>query len=405
MTTPRKIVERLAQSAVIAAAACVALTGCRFDGIGDMALPGGAGTGDDAIEVVVELPDVGTLTTNAEVKVGDIAVGTVRDIEAVEWHAEAVLSLEPDVELPSNAVASVGTNTLLGASYVELAAPDRPRGELVDGARIPLARGSAYPSTEQVLSAASVTLNGGGLEQISTITTELNRVLGGNDGAVADLLPRLDAFLGALDEQRGDIIATVRDLASVSEKYAGQRQVITRALDEIAPAVQVLSDARPDLTRALQALDGLADVVVPLVRDVRDDLVADLENLQPVLDGILQAGDATVSALGFAVTFPFAPETVTNACRGSYCNLGLVLDLTDSALANGFVTPDGSVGVPGFPGLDVDALLDSLGLGDTVDGVTGLVNGLRTGEGPTSGDGPATTSPVPSLVALLGGLS
>jgi phospholipid/cholesterol/gamma-HCH transport system substrate-binding protein len=410
MTRSHPLIKRLARTAVLGAAGCAALTGCRFDGIGEMPLPGGVDTGDDAIEVVVELPDVGTLTTNAEVKVGDIAVGTVREIDAVEWHAEAVLSLEPDVELPSNAVASVGVNTLLGASYVELAAPERPRGELVDGARIPLARGHAYPSTEQVLSAASVTLNGGGLDQLSTITTELNRVLAGNDGAVGDLLPRLDAFLGALDEQRGDILATVRDLASVSKKYAGQRQVITRALDEIAPAVQVLSEARPDLTRALQALDGLADVVVPLVRDVRDDLVTDLENLQPVLDGILQAGDATVSALGFAVTFPFAPETVTNACRGSYCNLGLILDLTDSALKNGFITPDGSVGIPGFPGLDVDALLDNLGLGGTVDGVTGLLNGLGTAdgptrdEGPTSGDGPATT-PVPSLEALLGGLS
>jgi phospholipid/cholesterol/gamma-HCH transport system substrate-binding protein len=400
--------RRHARRALVVVSACLALAGCRFDGIGEMSLPGATGTGDGAIEVVVELPDVGTLTPNAEVKVDDIAVGSVREINAVDWHAEAVLSLEADVELPANAVASVGVNTLLGASYVELAAPGRPRGVLGDGARIPLERGHAYPSTEQVLSAASVTLNGGGLEQISTITTELNRVLAGNDGAVGDLLPRLDSFLGALDEQRGDIIATVRDLASVSKKYAGQRHVITRALDEIGPALDVLSTERPDLTKALEALDGLSDVVVPLVRDVRDQLVADLENLQPVLNGIIQAGDATVSALGFAVTFPFAPETVTNACRGSYCNLGLILDLTNSALLNGFITPDGSLGLPGFPGLDVSALLDALGLGGTLSGVQGLLNGLGTGrpeEDRGDSDTAPTDSPVLSLEGLLGGLT
>jgi phospholipid/cholesterol/gamma-HCH transport system substrate-binding protein len=405
MTRRMTSVRRSARRAAVVVSACVALAGCRFDGVGEMALPGGTGTGDDAIEVVVELPDVGTLTPNSQVKVGDVAVGTVREINAVDWHAEAVLSLEPDVELPANAVASVGINTLLGASYVELTAPDRPKGELANGARIPLERGNAYPSTEQVLSAASVTLNGGGLEQISTITTELNRVLAGNNGAVGDLLPRLDSFLGALDGQRTDIIATVRDLATVSKKYAGQRQVIARALDEIGPALDVLSTERPDLTRALQALDGLSDVVVPLVRDVRDDLVADLENLQPVLDGILRAGDATVSALGFAVTFPFAPETVTNACRGSYCNLGLILDLTDSALVDGFVTPDGSLGLPGFPGLDVGALLDALGLGGTLNGIAGLLNGLQTGTGRTAGGAPPATPPVLSLEGLLGGLT
>ncbi|WP_183093583.1 MCE family protein [Nocardioides stalactiti] len=413
MTTPRKGIRRPAHTTAVVAAACLALVGCRFDGVGEMALPGGTGTGDDAIEVVVELPDVGTLTPNAQVKVGDIAVGTVREINAVDWHAEAVLSIEPDVELPANAVASVGVNTLLGASYVELSAPGDAKGVLADGDRIPLERGHAYPSTEQVLSAASVTLNGGGLEQISTITTELNRVLAGNDGAVGDLLPRLDGFLGALDEQRDDIIATVRDLATVSKKYAGQREVITRALDEIGPALAVLSDRRPDLTQALQALDGLAEVVVPLVRDVRDDLVADLENLRPVFEGILRAGDATVTALGFAVTFPFAPETVTNACRGSYCNLGLVLDLTNSALANGFITPDGTPGLPGFPGLDVGALLDSLGLGGTLSGVTGLLNGLQTtpsqqGGGTSAGEqsNEQSAAPgLPSLEGLLGGLT
>ncbi|RHW25676.1 hypothetical protein D0Z08_18035 [Nocardioides immobilis] len=192
--------------------------------------------------------------------------------------------------------------------------------------------------------------------------------------------------------------------------------MITRALDELGPAIDVLATERPDVTEALQALDGLADVVVPLVRDVRSDLVADLENLQPVLNGIVAAGDATVSALGFAVTFPFAPETVTNACRGSYCNLNLILDLTNDALLNGFITPDGGIGMPGFPGLDVRALLDSLGLGGTMSGVTGLLNGLQVGQGPSRDDGQQAgeqdsgnpgqeSAPLPSLEGLLGGLT
>ena len=151
--------------------------------------------------------------------------------------------------------------------------------------------------------------------------------------------------------------------------------------------------------------------MVPLVRDVRADLIADLENLQPVLDGILKAGDATVSALGFAVTFPFAPETVTNACRGSYCNLNLILDLTNDALLNGFITPDGGIGIPGFPGLDVGALLDSLGLGGTLSGVTGLLDGLQVGQDPSRSDGQQTdgseqeSPPLLSLEGLLGGLT
>jgi phospholipid/cholesterol/gamma-HCH transport system substrate-binding protein len=388
-----------------AAALCVALVvtlglaSCKFDGVNEMALPGGVGTGGDAMEVTVELPDVGTLTPNAQVKVADIAVGTVREINVADWHAEAVLSIEPDVDLPANAVASVGVNTLLGASYVELAPPRHPEGTLADGARIPLERGHAYPSTEQVLSAASLALNGGGLEQVSTITTELNRVLGGNDRAVGDLLPRLDEFVGALDDQRDEILAAVDDVATMSERFAGQRRVITRALDEIGPALETLSTERPDITGALRSLTDLAEVVVPLVKGVRDDLVSDLENLDPVIRAILRAGDATVSALGFAVTFPFAPETVTNACRGDYCNLTLILDLTNAAITNGFITPDGSLGIPGFPGLDLSGLLGLLGGGGNLDGVTGLIEGL------SGGQQPAADQPDLSLSGLLGGLT
>lgn len=406
--TGARTLRRLRPALLIAAALVVLLSGCRFDGIDSMTLPGGKGTGDDGIKLTVELPDVGTLTTNAQVRVDDVTVGTVTDVRAEQWHAVAELSLEPDVDLPANAVAKVGINTLLGAAFVELVPPAKPEGALRSGDRIPLERGRAYPSTEQVLSAASLALNGGGLEQLSTITTELNRVLGGNDRAVADLLPRLESFVGALDGQREDILAAVKDVARLSKRFAKDRTVVTDALDELGPALEVLARNRPDLTKALTALTKLSQVATPLVKRVKDDLLADLRDIVPVLRSVEAAGDSAVSALGFAVTFPFAPETVQNACRGSYCNLTLMLDLTNSALLNGFIRPDGSIGIPGLPGIP------NLGnlLGGLLPGVPGLLSGL-TGAGtkPASGARGTGTAKTPgsgdvgqTVEELLGGV-
>lgn len=400
--------RRLRPAMLVAAALVLLLSGCRFDGIDSMTLPGGKGTGDDGIKLTVELPDVGTLTTNAQVRVDDVTVGTVTDVRAEQWHAVAELSLEPDVELPANALAKVGINTLLGAAFVELVPPAKPEGMLRSGDRIPLERGRAYPSTEQVLSAASLALNGGGLEQLSTITTELNRVLGGNDRAVADLLPRLESFVGALDGQREDILAAVNDVARLSERFAKDRTVVTDALDELGPALEVLARNRPDLTKALTALTRLSDVATPLVKRVKDDLLTDLRDIVPVLRSVEAAGDSAVSALGFAVTFPFAPETVQNACRGSYCNLTLMLELTNSALINGFIRPDGSMGIPGLPGIP------NLGnlLGGLLPGISGLFNGL-TGAGtkPATGTRGGGTAKTPgsgdigqTVEELLGGV-
>jgi phospholipid/cholesterol/gamma-HCH transport system substrate-binding protein len=361
------------------------LSGCGFNGIQSLQLPGDIGTGKGSIKVTVELPDVGTLTPNAQVKVDDIAVGTVTKIRAVDWHAVATISLKPSVKLPANAVARVGINSLLGASYLELAPPPSgtpAQGTLVSGARIPLSRTEAYPATEQVLSAASVVLNGGGLEQLSTITSELSKAFNGNDMAVRDLLPRVNSFVSELNAQKTQIYGAIDSLDRLSVKFADNRGTLTRSIDQIGPALATLSKERPKLTAALTSLKQLSDVATPLVEASRANLVADLRDLVPTLKAVSSAGDSLVRGLGFAVTFPFAPETVANACRGDYCNLDLVLDLTNESLVDGFTDKNGLPSIPGLPGFpsipQLVGLLTGVGLGPVLGGLGNLVNGLTS---------------------------
>jgi phospholipid/cholesterol/gamma-HCH transport system substrate-binding protein len=397
-------------------------TGCSFDGIESLQLPGTIGTGSGSIKVTVEIPDVGTLTPNGQVKVGDIAVGTVTGIKAVNWHAVATISLEPDVRLPANAVARVGVNSLLGASYLELAPPTNgsATGRLVTGSRISLAHSEAYPATEQVLSAASIVLNGGGLEQLSTITSELNTAFSGHDMAVRDLLPRVNQFVSALDAQKGQIYGAIDSLDKLSIRFAQHRGTLTRAIDELGPALATLSKERPKLTAALQSLKSLSDVAIPLVQRSRADLIGNLRDLVPTLRSVAAAGDSLVRGLGFAITFPFAPETVANACRGDYCNLDLRLDLTNESLVNGFTDRNGLPSIPGLPGLpsfaEIAGLLNKLGLGPVVSGLGNLIGTLTGSTGssgttksnkPGSGASGASGSSVPAgsgLAGLLGSL-
>ena len=358
----------------------VGLTSCRFDGIQNASLPGGVGRGDGAIVITAELPDVGTLTENAQVKMDDVAVGTVTKLKVVDWHAEATLSLKKGTRVPDNAVASVGVNSLLGSAYVELASPAgaASTGAYLDaGSTIPLERGHAYPSTEQVLSAASVVLNGGGLEQLSTITTELNRALGDDHQSVGDLIPRLDSFVSALNDQKSDIRAAIRHVDALAARFSDNRKDIVHALDELGPALEVLAKERPRLTDTLVSLRNLGNVAVPLVTEVKADLIKDLQDVTPALQGLAASGDSLTKALGFAVTFPFAPETVTNACRGDYCNLDLTLDLTNQAIVNGFIDPNGNVSLPGVPGVpDLSDIPLGQVVGNVVDAIGSQLNGV-----------------------------
>ena len=233
------------------------------------------------------------------------------------------------------------------------------------------------PSTEQVLSSASFVLNGGGFEQLATITTELNRALGGETHPVGELIPRLDSFVGALDAQRVDIRSAIRAVDALSARFAASRTDITKALDQLGPALEVLARERPRLTEALVSLRELGEVAVPLVDQVKADLIKDMQDITPALQALQDSGDSLTRALGFAVTFPFAPETVTNACRGDYCNLDLTLDLTNSSIINGFTTAGGTPAIPGLPGIpDLPDILG--GLGDSLeDALGGVVSGLQ----------------------------
>lgn len=95
-------------------------------------------------------------------------------------------------------------------------------------------------------------LNAGGLGQIGDVIHNFNAALSGHASDARDLLERLDRFVGTLDRQRDNLVASIRALDRLSATFAGQRDVITQALHEIPPALDVLIKERPRLTEALE---------------------------------------------------------------------------------------------------------------------------------------------------------
>ena len=59
----------------------VVLTSCgNWKGIGNVPVPGGPGTGRDAMSITVLMPETLALNVNSRVRVADVFVGTVRAI-------------------------------------------------------------------------------------------------------------------------------------------------------------------------------------------------------------------------------------------------------------------------------------------------------------------------------------
>lgn len=331
------------------------LSGCEFNGWYDVELPGGAASDGRAYRVTVEFRDVLDLVPQSAVKVDNVTVGAVENVELDGWHARVRLRVADSVKLPANAVAELRQTSMLGEKYVALSAPPgaAPVGRLVDGDRIPLSRSGRNPEIEEVLSALSALLNGGGVAQLKTITVELNKALEGRENRVRSLLKELDTFLGGLDDQRRDIVRAIEAVDRLAGRLGKERKTIATAVDTMPPALKVLADQRRDLTKMLTALSKLGTTGTKVINASRDDTVANLKQLRPILQQLNKAGDDLPNSLELLTTYPF-PRNVVDAVKGDYVNLSVTADL-DLASLYGNLTeePEGGDGggTPEAPGL------------------------------------------------------
>ena len=237
--------KRLVRAGAVLLAGATLLTGCDFD-VYKLPLPGGADVGDDPIEVTVEFEDVLDLVPKSSVKVADVTVGQVTDIDLDGYEAVVTLKLRNDTGLPDNAVATIRQTSLLGEKFVSLAPPetaesDEPLGE---GDRIPLERTGRNPEVEEVLGALSLLLNGGGVAQLKTIANELNLALEGREDSAKSVLHQIESLVSQLDDHKGDIVNAIESLNRLAISARGHQRSIDAALEELPSALDSIGRQR-----------------------------------------------------------------------------------------------------------------------------------------------------------------
>ncbi len=343
---------RAGRMAVMACVGALALSGCDFD-VYSMPLPGGADLGEDPYTVEVEFRDVLDLVPQSSVKVNDVTVGKVTDIDVDGYHAKVELALRHDVTLPDNALAEIRQTSLLGEKFVSLKAPDvGASGTLSDGDVIKLENSGRNPEVEEVLGAMSLLLNGGGVAQLKTISTELNKALEGRETNVRSVLDQLNTFTAQLDENKEDIVTAIESLNRLAISINQQRGSIEAALDEMPDALASINRQRDDLVKMLRALDDLSGVATRVIKQSKTATIDSLQSLNPTLTELAEAGDALPKAFQVFLTYPFVDEVVgrnpaqaRDLHMGDYTNLSVQMDID---LTKGLPT------IPGAPGSPLD---------------------------------------------------
>jgi phospholipid/cholesterol/gamma-HCH transport system substrate-binding protein len=342
----------------LATVGALALAGCKFQGAASFPLPGGVG--GNGYQVKVDFKDALDLVPQSSVKVNDVTVGSVKKIDLAPngYTAVVTVAIKNDVKLPSNVTARLRQTSLLGEKFVSIEAPDKAQwvGELKAGAEITDTAENA--DVEEVLGALSLVLNGGGLEQLKIINSELTKALKGRETEVRDFLTQLTGFVTGLDAQKVQITNALDGLDRLTAKLAASRTTIDVALRDIPKGVAVLADERTQITKVLAGLNNLGTVATRVIQGTQQNTIADLKSLQPILFQLGAAGKDLPNALELLTTYPF-PKTVAlpggkGGIRGDYANLFVTIDGDPSTLLNSLLssTPLGGI-VPPIPPLPV----------------------------------------------------
>lgn len=391
------------------AASAVLLSGCSFSPY-ELPLPGGADLGSDPYTVTVQFRDVLDLVPQSAVRVDDIAVGKVTKIRLDGWTATATLKINRDVELPDNAEAQIRQTSLLGEKFVSLAPPTTGGvGQLGNGDRIPLDRSGRNPDIEEVLGAASLLLNGGGLEKTNTIVKELNKTLDGNEPEIKQLLQSTTTFVGQLDDNKADILTALEKVDNLARATQDQEGAITAALDDLPEALRVLNAQRDDLVGLLTSLDRLSDTATGVIRRSKDDTLAVLRDLEPTLRELANAGDDLATASQLIFTFPFT-DAIVGGSPARASNPCTAYNPDDASTQNdATVRQDVADGAcyGDFMNLDINLSLNTNQLTSLIEGLLSLGNTLvpagATAEAPAEDE--TATDPAGQLVDLVEGLT
>jgi phospholipid/cholesterol/gamma-HCH transport system substrate-binding protein len=340
----------------------VVLSGCGPT-MADLPLPG-SGVSGETIRVDVEFDEALNLARGAQVRVNGVSSGKVRSVTTRDFKAIAVLDVRTSARLRASATARLRYTTPLGELFVEVTNPVEG-APLRDGAVLSTAQSSTAPTVEDALASASLLVNGGGLNQLQTVTEELNAALGGREDTVRTLMRRADTFLGEANATTADIDRALTALATVSKVLRANQATIDAAMTDIRPAARVLRQNTPGLTRLLAKLAQFSETANGVVGATREDILRMLHDVSPVLDEFVANRDNLGPSLRALVSLN---DDLNAAIPGDYANMKLEMQMDKVTLPTLLGAP-GSAADPQPQGTSSGGVLGDLS------GLLGLLGG------------------------------
>lgn len=268
-----------------------------------------------------EFAEATTLAKEADVRIGGVSVGKVRELGLPEEGnvTEVTIELEPKfAPIPADTRAILRQKTLIGETYIELSAGSEDAPDLPDGGA--LARGQTQDSTQidEIFQAldkrtrtafrswmqnAAIAVRGRGLDlndsfgnlgPFTTDATNILRILDSQSRSLQSLVRDTGTVFEALSARDGDLAdaittsnASFRALASRDRALAETIQIFPTFNEETRLTLNRLAEFALDTEPLVEDLKPVADDLSPTFQAVQrlsPNLRRLFVNLGPLLD-------------------------------------------------------------------------------------------------------------------------
>ena len=356
-------------AAVCAGVAALAVMGSGC-GLSFQALPKPGGVSGPTYNVTAVFGNVLNLPIQARVLIGADQVGQVSSITTSHFKADLTLTIRSAIKIPRGTTAQILFVDPLGDEFIQLYPPrGTPHGPyLANGSVLPESETSSAPSIADTLAALGALLNGGGLNQLQTIVTNINQALGGHQQQIQHIINDLSFTATALNANKGDVDNALASLATLSAQLAKGDATIANGIDTIGPAISVLSSENEDFQNLLTATTNLSNVADSIVTNSSSSILATIRQLYAVVNQMV----GVESQLGPTLTDLAEFETQTKKIApGNYLQLSLdgtaIVNQTPLLGPNKATTPASS----GSPSSDTSG--SSTGSNSTTQAINGLL--------------------------------
>ncbi len=259
--------------AALAAAAALSTTACSVS-LDRLPLPA-PGVGPDSYSLTATFANALNLPTKAKVRLNGADIGEVESMQAKNYTAVVHMRIKAGVLLPTGTSAELRSATPMGDVFVALTPPAHPDPDaprLADGASIPEQSTAAAATIEEVLTRAALLVNGGAIENVTTLANSLGQAVGGRGDRLATMIQQTRQLVDSLLARTDQIRRTLATTKELSATLAAHRPDVDGAVAAAGPALQVIGDNTQQIVDLVGQLNRISAQLsrYPSVRGTND---------------------------------------------------------------------------------------------------------------------------------------